>query len=71
MPLFIQRKGQGYRETVDEFDTWKEAKKMVREYQMSDPCAEYYISSRPCREWKGSYLETTMDVDVEMKLNRN
>ena len=52
MTTYIQRIGQGYRETVDEFETRKEALEMVREYSMSDPSAHYYLSSRPCRSWR-------------------
>ena len=50
--VYIQRKGQGYLETVDEFETRKEARAMLTEYQLSDYSAEYYISSRPCNDWK-------------------
>lgn len=49
---YIQRKGQGYLETVDEFETFKEARAMLKEYRMSDPSAEFYISSRACKEWR-------------------
>jgi hypothetical protein len=48
---YIQRKGNGYLETVDEFKTLKEAKQMLLEYQMSDSGGIYYISSRACTEW--------------------
>jgi len=47
---YIQRKGQ-YLETVDEFKTFKEAREMLKEYQMSDPTGYFYISSRPCKDW--------------------
>ena len=51
--LYIQRRGpDGYLETVDEFDTRKEARAMLAEYRMSDPSAEFYISTRPCKAWK-------------------
>lgn len=49
--IYINRNGQGYRETVDEFATRREALRMLHEYQYSDPLAVYYISSRPCRGW--------------------
>ena len=52
MKTYIQRKGQGYLETVDEFDTRKEARAMLQDYRMADPSAEYYLSSRPCQGWK-------------------
>ena len=49
---YIQRKGDGYLETVDEFPTRKEALMMIKEYRISDPYAVYYLSSRACRGWK-------------------
>ncbi len=51
MTTYIQRIGQGYRETVDEFETRKEALEMVREYRISDPSAIFYLSTRPCKAW--------------------
>lgn len=49
---YIQRMGQGYRETVDEFATQREALDMLREYRMSDPSAHYWISRRACANWR-------------------
>lgn len=49
---YIQRRGDGYLETIDEFDTRKEAKAMLVEYRMADPSAHYYLSSRCCRAWR-------------------
>ena len=43
-----------YLETVDEFDTRKEASSMLKEYQMADYSAEYYVSSRCCKAWRES-----------------
>ncbi len=51
MPIYIQRKGQHQLETVDEFETHKEAREMLLEYQMSDSSAHHYLSNRPCKEW--------------------
>jgi len=48
---YIQRKGDGYLETVDQFDTVLEARLMLSEYRLADPYAHYYISSRACKEW--------------------
>lgn len=48
---YIQRKDGKDLETVDEFETYKEAKDMVKEYRMADPSAIYYISSRACKHW--------------------
>lgn len=55
MKYYIQRKGQGYLETVDEFDTRKEALEMLTEYRISDPSAHYYLSTRPCKDWTISH----------------
>jgi hypothetical protein len=51
MKTYIQRKGAGYLETVDEFDSRKEARAMLAEYRLSDPSACYYLSSRACKDW--------------------
>jgi len=49
---YIQRKDGKHLETVDQFDTRKEACAMVKEYRMSDPSAYYYISKRACKDWR-------------------
>jgi hypothetical protein len=51
-PVFINRRGDGYLETVDQFDTRKGARAMLAEYRTADPSAEHYLSSRPCKGWK-------------------
>jgi hypothetical protein len=48
---YIQRKDHERLETVDQFETWKEAKEMLVEYRLSDYSAEYYISRRCCKAW--------------------
>ena len=50
--IYINRLGDGQRETVAQYETRKEARKDVREYRLSDPSANYYISSKPCNHWK-------------------
>jgi len=50
--IYIQRKDAYGLETVDEFETRKEAKEMLKEYQLSDKAASYYLSSRACKAWK-------------------
>lgn len=52
--VYIQRKGQGYLETVDQFETRKEARAMLTEYRLSDNSAFYYLSSRACKQWRES-----------------
>jgi hypothetical protein len=49
---YIQRKCNGYLETVDEFAAYKEARAMLAEYHMSNPSAHYYLSSRCCKAWR-------------------
>ncbi len=48
---YIQRKTSDGLETVDEFETRKEASAMAKEYRLSDPSARYYVSQRPCKDW--------------------
>jgi len=48
---YIQRRANGYLETVDEFNSHKESRQMLAEYRMSDPAAYFYISSRCCKAW--------------------
>ncbi len=48
---YVNRTGQGYRETVDEFTDLKEAKRCLTEYRISDPSGSYKLSSRPCKGW--------------------
>ena len=59
---YIQRKDSNGLETVDEFNTRKEAKAMLEEYRLSDWSATYYLSSRPCKAW----LETMITKDHPM-----
>jgi len=55
---YIQRKDNyGNFETVDKFESRKEAKNMLNEYRLSDQRAYYYISQKPCRDWQESYKE--------------
>lgn len=39
-------------ETVDEFANYAEAKRMVKEYNLSDSENYYYISSRSTKLWR-------------------
>ena len=48
---YIQRKDSRYLETVDQFETRKEARAMLAEYRLSDPSAHFYLSRRPCKDW--------------------
>lgn len=50
---YIQRKDSyGNFETVDQFESHKEAISMLKEYRLSDQSAYYYISKRCCKDWK-------------------
>ena len=46
-------------ETVDEFESRKEAVNNLKEYRIYDTSAFYYISQKPCRDWQESYKEKT------------
>jgi len=48
----INIKNHGEVETVDEFETYKEAKQMVIEYRIADRTNDYYLSSRATKEWR-------------------
>lgn len=50
-PYYVQRRDGRNLETVDEFDTRREALAMLAEYRMSDPSAAFYLSRRPCAGW--------------------
>jgi hypothetical protein len=60
---YIQRRDHSNRqlETVDQFETRKEARAMLTEYLTSDPSAEYYISRRACKDWRESSTATTQE----------
>jgi hypothetical protein len=49
--IYIQRKSEGYLETVDAFNTIKQARAMLNEYQLADKSAVYYLSRRACKAW--------------------
>lgn len=51
MKIYIQRRDGRQLETVDEFESRKEARETVKEYRISDPTAKFYLSSRPCKSW--------------------
>ena len=52
MTIYINRLGQGYRETVSECTSWKQARAEVLEYAQSDPTGHYYLSRRCCANWR-------------------
>ena len=63
MTYYIQRRcPQSGLETVDQFDSRKEARAMLAQYSMSDPVAEHYISSRACRAWRESSAAPTRQL---------
>ena len=51
---YIQRRGNGQLETVDEAQSPREARRLAREYNISDHEGTYYTSTRPCRAWVDS-----------------
>jgi len=54
MPFFINRKDNRQIETIDEFNSSKEAYAMVCEYNLSDPFAQYYVAKHACKAWRES-----------------
>ena len=52
MTTYINMKSKFGVETVDEFETYKEARKMLREYKLSDRYNYYYLSQRSTKEWR-------------------
>lgn len=51
---YIQMRYDGELETVDQFETRKEARSMLAEYRFSDSGSYYYISTRACKAWRDS-----------------
>jgi hypothetical protein len=49
--IYIQRKGDGYLETVDACSSLKEARALIKDYRLSDKTALYYLSRRACKAW--------------------
>jgi len=47
---WIIRDGNGYRETVDQFPTIREARAMAKEYRLADPARTYSITTRAPRD---------------------
>ena len=49
---YINIKNNNLVETVDEFESIREACKMIKEYRLADRYNNYYLSSRSTREWR-------------------
>lgn len=49
---YINTRYPGYVETVDEFETYKEAREMLKEYRLASPEMGYYLSNRCTNEWR-------------------
>lgn len=49
---YIQMQSSWGLETVDEFETRREAIAMLKEYRMADTTAHFYISTRACKAWR-------------------
>ena len=62
---YIQRKDAYQLETVDEFETYKEARAMLAEYRLSDPYASYYLSSRACKAWREAAIQTSIQTSIQ------
>lgn len=53
MTTYINGKLNGKTETIDEFETYGEAKEMIKEYRISFQGSGYqlWLSSRSTKEW--------------------
>ena len=54
MPYYINMRESGQVETIDEFETRKEAREMLAEYRFGfNPCGLYpYLSTRCTKDWR-------------------
>lgn len=54
MPVYINITSGRDVETIDEFDTWKEARRMIAEYRLVYQGTEYraYLSRRSTKAWR-------------------
>ena len=50
--VYINFKGGEGNETVDECGNRKEAEALLKDYQQSDKSGQYWISAKPCSNWK-------------------
>ena len=50
--IYINIKQDNKVETIDQCETYKEAKAMVYEYNLSDRYNTYYISQRCTNDWR-------------------
>ena len=50
--FYINTRYGGQTETIDEFETRKEAREMLTEYRLAAPVMGYYLSIRCTREWR-------------------
>ena len=53
MPFYVQRRVDPRSvETIGKFIDPKEAHRVAREYNLSDPTALHYVSRVPCKAWR-------------------
>ena len=58
--------------TVDEFDTFAEARIMIKHYQLSDIGHTYWVSNRPTREWSiESRLAVLEAKEITRQIEKN
>ena len=49
---YIQFKYKNQLETIDEFESRKEALAMLEEYRFGSHEGYYYLSTRSCKDWR-------------------
>lgn len=52
MKTYLNIKDGNAVETIDEFETWAEAKKMKKEYDMAYGHNRIYLSQRCTKDWR-------------------
>lgn len=67
MTIYMQRREGRDLETVDEFSTRKEARAMLTEYSLADRSGRYYLSTRPCKDWR-PITEAARDVALSVPM---
>jgi len=69
MTTYINAKVYGCTETIDEFETAKEAGEMIKEYRIADPSHYYWMSQRSTKEWRNAGMEKADNAKYDDAMN--
>jgi hypothetical protein len=64
MPHYVQMLYEGKRETVEEADDVREARRLRDAHQRSNPAAYYYTSNRACKAWRDEVIAAQAEKDA-------